>query len=491
MTNLVNLASRFLPLASRFTHHVSRITYYALLATLLIYPLRGAPVSSALAQGSITIEDRGVALEFPERLTFSAHIESRAEIERVVLEYGVDKLTCGTVTAKAFPDFEPGAAAEVSWTWEMLQSGAEPPGAQVWYRWRVTDKAGNERVSDEQRAVWLDDQHAWRSISRDVLTLHWYAGTREFAEDLLNSAVDSLAQLSQTTGVAPEAPIDMYIYADTADMQDAILYEPGWTGGQAYSDHNILLIGISPDLLEWGKDTEAHELTHVLVGHLTFSCLSSMPNWLSEGIAVYGEGGLDPASQAALDRAIRADQLFSVRALSSGFSEHPDKADLSYSQSYSLVNYLVSEHGSDKLLALFRNLRDGMTIEAALNQVYGFGLDGLEDGWRASIGAQPHRAEGAVPTPTPMPTPVPTYRPISGAPLAPPVDSAQAATPLPVPTEQATTTAAAPPSPAPAATGLAQSEVNSPFAAPLLIGIVAVVLAIGAVILSVRSRKSL
>ena len=31
------------------------------------------------------------------------------------------------------------------------------------------------------------------------------------------------------------------------DMRDAVLYEPGWTGGLAYPDHNIVIIGIAPD----------------------------------------------------------------------------------------------------------------------------------------------------------------------------------------------------------------------------------------------------
>src|SRR3990170_2717168 len=157
--------------ASRITFYVSRFTLAALLAIL-------APgASSASAQGSILIENRGVTMEFPERLTFEARIESDAEIDQVVLEYGVEKLTCGAVTAKAFPDFEPGKAVDVSWTWEMLQSGAE-------------------------------------------------------------------------------SPIDMYVYADTADMREAILYEPGWTGGQARPEHDILLIGISPDSpgqVAWGR----------------------------------------------------------------------------------------------------------------------------------------------------------------------------------------------------------------------------------------------
>jgi hypothetical protein len=461
------------------------ITFYGLrfaLVVLLLTIVLSARIVSA--QDAMIIEDRGVTMEFPERLTFEAHVESSAQIERVVLEYGVDKLTCGTVTAKAFPDFEPGASIDVSWTWEMLQSGSQPPGAEIWYRWRAMDSAGNERVSDEQRVVWLDDRHDWQSISRGMLTFHWYGGSRNFAEDLLNSAVDSLAELGQTTGVEPQSPIDMYIYAETADMRDAVLYEPGWTGGQAFPDHDILIIGISPEQIEWGKDTEAHELTHVLVGHLTFSCLGSVPTWLNEGIAVYGEGRLDPGSTAALEAAIQDDRLISVRALSGGFSEHPDKADLSYSQSYSLVNFLVTEFGSDRLLALFADLRDGMTVEAALNDAYGFGLDGLEDAWRVSIGARPRRVESGEPAPTAIPTPVPTYQPISGAPLAPPVDAPRAATSQPAPSPESAS-AAGDASDTPAINEVAAS----PSSALFIAAGVAVVLALGVLIVAMRSRK--
>jgi hypothetical protein len=444
---------------------------------LILSLVMSAPVASrAMAQSSIRIEDRGVTIEFPERLTFSAHVESSAEIDRVILEYGVDKLTCGAVVAKALPEFEPGASADVAWTWEMLQSGSLPPGARIWYRWRVTDKAGGERVSDEQRLTWLDDEHPWQSLSQGMLTFHWYGGSREFAEDLLGSAVASLARLGETTGVRPQSPIDMYIYADTDDMRDAVLYEPGWTGGLAYPDHDILIIGISPGLVEWGKSTQAHELTHILVGHLTFSCLGSVPTWLNEGIAVYGEGRLDAGSSRTLQEAMEFDRLISIRALSGGFSEHPAKADLSYAQSYSIVNYLVEAYGSAKLLALFHNLRDGMPIEDALVAAYGFGVDALEDAWRASIGARPRRAEGAAPAATPLPTPVPTLRPIASAPLAPVV----AATAMPTP---AVDSPAATAVSAPASTGSRQVD-------PLAVALFTLVIVlIGAVYFSIQRSR--
>jgi hypothetical protein len=156
-----------------------------------------------------------------------------------------------------------------------------------------------------------------------------------------------------------------------------------------------------------------HELTHVLVGHLTFSCLGDVPTWLNEGLAVYSEGGLDIYSQQQLEDAIRDDTLLSVRSISGGFSEVPDKAYLSYSQSYSLTKYLIETHGQEKMTALLVSLRDGTTIDEALLQTYGFDIDGLEDAWRQAIGAQP-RPVTAQPTAQPTPTFVPTIVPISG-----------------------------------------------------------------------------
>jgi hypothetical protein len=199
-------------------------------------------------------------------------------------------------------------------------------------------------------------------------------------------------------------------------LQEAILYEPSWTGGQAFPDQNIVILGISEYDLDWGKDAIVHELTHVLVGHLTFSCLGDVPTWLNEGLAVYSEGGLDPASARQLEEAIQEDTLLTVRSLSSGFSEVADKAYLSYSQSYSVTKYLIETYGQAKMTSLLVSLRDGLTIEEALIQTYGFNLDELEDRWRESIGAAPRSVSAAgEPTPQPTPTFVPTIVPVGGA----------------------------------------------------------------------------
>ena len=285
-----------------------------------------------------------------------------------------------------------------------------------------------ETVSETKTATWLDDVHNWKTINNgDILRLHWYEGDQIFAIDLAKAAYNGLQFNETQSGLKADAPIDIYIYASTDDLQDAILYEPSWTGGQAFPDQDIVIIGISESDLDWGRDAIVHELTHVLVGHLTFSCLGDVPTWLNEGLAVYSEGELDTPSQRQLEDAIRDDTLLTVRSLSGSFSEVSDKAYLSYSQSYSITRFLIETYGQDKMTALLLALRDGMTIDDALIQIYGFNIEGLEDAWRQAIGAQP-RPVSAQPTAQPTPTYVPTIVPVSGAPLA------QQSTPTVIPT---------------------------------------------------------
>jgi hypothetical protein len=386
------------------------ILTFSLLLAILIF---STPKAAAAVPG-VDVNDNQPTLNFPESLTFRATIESSAPVTSVILEYGTDQLTCGSVVAKAFPQFTPGTTVEAEWTWEMRQSGSLPPGASLWWRWRYTDESGAESASDIKTLTWLDNTHNWQTITSGLVNLHWYSGERAFAGDLLNAALAGLERLQTDAGLELEEPVHLYIYANTEDMRGAILYEPAWTGGLAFPVHDIVIIGISENELEWGRKTIAHELTHVLVGHRTFSCLGDVPTWLNEGLAVYSEGELDWYAQTQFEESIKEDQLLSIRSLSGGFSEVSSRAYLSYSQSYSIVKFMIETYGQEQMDSLLLALRDGATIDEALVQVYGFDVDGLESAWRGSVRARP-RAASAGATAQPTPTFVPTYVPFAGA----------------------------------------------------------------------------
>jgi len=395
----------------------------------------------AVARSGITTSNDRAVIHFPEKVVFEVDLRSEAEINEIVLEYGVEQLTCGTVVAKAFPEFTPSQDVEASWEWEMKQSGSEPPGATIWWRWYATDADGNELLTDVQTITWLDEEHNWGTVEGDSINLHWYEGSRAFAEELHADATDALAYIDDNMGLKPDGPIDIYVYGSFADLRDAMYYEPGWIGGQAYTNYNIVVVGIPPDdtdSLEWGRDVEVHELTHVLVHRFTFSCLFSLPTWLDEGLSEFVERGEDGlgTDRPDFEAAVADDTLFSVRALGGSFPEDSEKAHFAYAQSYSLVDFLITEYGRDEIVDLLATLRDGEAIDDALQAAYGFDQDGLEDAWRESIEAAPRVAEGAKPTPTPTPTMVPTLVPISGVPLATviPVQPTFTSTPAPTAT---------------------------------------------------------
>jgi len=227
-------------------------------------------------------------LDFPTSITFKADLGTDSTISKVILHYGSIQDSCGNVSGLALPDFKTGKRVNVQWEWDMRQSGGEPPGATIWWQWEIVDEQGNSAFTDRKEITWLDDIHDWQTLNEGLIRLHYYYPDSSYGTQLKDAAVKALDRLATDTGIKPDQPIDLYIYSSTQDMQDAVFYEPGWTGGLAFPEYNILIIGIDPGNLEWGKTTEAHEMTHVLVGDYTFSCLGSIPTWLSEGLAVYG-----------------------------------------------------------------------------------------------------------------------------------------------------------------------------------------------------------
>ncbi|NIS80443.1 MAG: hypothetical protein GTO14_09615, partial [Anaerolineales bacterium] len=258
----------------------------------------------------ITVTRNEAIPEFPNAIQFYLSASSESMIESVEIEIGTDALACGEILTRALPDeFTPGTSVEVEWKWNMRQRGTLPPGTMIWWRWNIKDAAGNVLSTPEQELLFTDDTVNWRVLETASLELHWYEGTMDFARSLIDAGEESLEKLQQVTGVGVADQIQVYIYASSGEMQSATLFAPEWSGGLAFPDHLTVLIGISPFQLEWGKRALAHELSHVLIGYYTFSCVNSMPNWLGEGLAMYAEGEMEAYYVDLISEAIETDSL--------------------------------------------------------------------------------------------------------------------------------------------------------------------------------------
>jgi hypothetical protein len=215
-------------------------------------------------------------------------------------------------------------------------------------------------------------------------------------------------------GIELQQDVQIFIYGSAADMRDAVVYVQDWAGGVAFGEYGVILIGVPPSIAEdWGRRTVRHELAHLVLGQFGRSCVGGgRPTWLEEGLATYAEGAPDETTLADISRGVEEDAFFPVRSLAGAFPAHGGGASLAYSQSYSLVAYLLEDDGQAQLQELILALAAGRSTDAALEAAYGVDTDGLEAGWRSAVGA-PERAPQ--PTATPQTAAqVPTIVPLSG-----------------------------------------------------------------------------
>lgn len=386
------------------------------------------PVQAQTAD--LPILNNEVIVDFPDTATFRLELDSSLTVAEAVLTYQLGVDSCLEAGTRVSVDEIENNTAE--WTWIMSRSGNPPPGATVWWEWTVTDTGGNTFTTPRQELTFQDERFSWRTVQDDNIRLHWYEG-ENVGPTLLDAAVNGLARLEADVGIQLEDDIQIFIYGSSADMREAVLYIQDWAGGVAFNSYNIILIGVPPNIANtWGAATVRHELAHLVIGRFGQSCLGgSRPNWLDEGLAVYSEG--EPGNETVTDlaNAIENNAFYPVRSLNGAFPSHDSNARLAYSQSYSLVNFLLEAYGPQRMQDLLLALAQAEGYDAALEQVYGFNADGLEVAWRQAINAPPRQIP---PTPTPISAAsIPTIVPLNGAQSVP--TELPPGAPAPVPTE--------------------------------------------------------
>ncbi|MFH1088115.1 MAG: peptidase MA family metallohydrolase [Chloroflexota bacterium] len=347
---------------------------------LLPLPVRAAP--------EISITSTSVQMYFPQALVFSIEAESKAEITDIRLSYQVHQLSTYPVVSEAWPRFTPAPKVKTQWVWDTRKAEL-PPGARISYWWSVVNEAAEKKETAPKTVTFDDPRYPWQSLSASGATLLWYQGSDAFAQTLLDTVVDVQRRLTQDVS-AYSRETKVYIYGSGADLRGAMVFPREWTGGRAEPQHGIVMLGVPPEQLDWGKRALAHEFTHLVVHQLTFGpYAASLPTWLDEGLAVFHEGAPDAYYEPVVKKAAGDGSLISLRSLSSPLSAKTGLAILSYAQSYNVVDFLMRNYGAGKISRLLAVLRDGSTIDEALLQAYGFNQTDLDSSWQESLSVKP------------------------------------------------------------------------------------------------------
>ncbi len=326
-----------------------------------------------------------IEAEFPLKLDFKLSAESDSDISDIRLHYVVERDSYAQVTSEVYLEFDPAASVDVLWTWDMRRTGGLPMGALIEYWWTVEDIEGDQMATPPVQFQFDDNRYSWQSLTEDKVTIYWYQGDQSFAREIMSASQQALSRLAEDTGARPRKQVSIYVYGGYQDLLGAMLFPQEWTGGVTFTSYGIIAIGIATNNLTWGKSATIHELTHLVIHQMTHNPYSGLPTWLTEGLAIYSEGPLISTFTAHLTRAIAGDKLLSVRSLASPFSAYAEESYLSYAQSYHLVELLIANYGQDKMLELLGVFQEGSSYDGALQQVYGFDMDGLDLRWRASI----------------------------------------------------------------------------------------------------------
>jgi len=303
------------------------------------------------------------------------------------LEYGTDKRSLVSEVSRVEPEYALDVKIRTSYVWEMKKTGSLPPGARVWWQWRITDEEDRTCVTPRQTIVFEDTRYQWSVETAQDLDIYWYSLGASLVKELTEGVESRLARVELEVDIPNERKPKVFVYPDSEELRSAVLFTQEWTGALAFWDYNIILIPVRSGNLEWAKRTLAHEITHLLVREATFGPFGDIPTWLNEGLAQYAEGEMEEYQSQILDEAIKENTLLSVRSLGSSFPTDPDQAYLAYAQSLSLVSFLIDNYDWAKMRELLAIFKEGSTYDNALIEVYGFDTIGLEERWWAHIGA--------------------------------------------------------------------------------------------------------
>jgi hypothetical protein len=376
--------------------------------------------SGVAADEGVTVRASEAQVNFPRGVTFRLEAESAVQISDVQLQLNTPGQRYGNAVRNVRPTFTPGDHISATWSWQRFGS-VLPPGAEISYRWRITDAEGRVTETPLSSLRVQDDRHTWRELSDGNVTVRWYRGDDAFGRDLLASARESVDRIQAQQGVDLHYPVTVHVYGSQQELFEAIPGVPGWIGGISIPEFDTVVVGFGPQDLSWGRRALTHELTHQMVFQMTAhpTLGSRVPVWLNEGLAVVSEGEIEPAAQKLLDDAVRGDMLPTLRNLAGSFTIRDGHlAGVAYAAAESAVRYLLQTYGADRMRAMLLALGEAATPDEAARRAYGRNLYQIEDGWRTSLGLKPFDrgdASDAATVPTAVPLSLPAATLASGS----------------------------------------------------------------------------
>jgi hypothetical protein len=362
----------------------------------------GPSTTAVQAAGPATFGNPTAESSFTGGVTFSQPVTIDRDVARVEL-----LLSAGTSAAQTvIPADVPAGTGAQTLTQRLDPSvdGHVLPNTPLVARWRVVgaDDPADIAIGPEIRITFTDDRFDWRTVSGDLVRVHWYEGGDAFGARALKIGEDAVREASELLQVTETDPVDFFIYADQDSFYDAL--GPGTrenVGGQANAEIRTLFALISSGEINegWVGVVIPHELTHLVFDTAASNPYHFPPRWLNEGLAVYLSEGYGASDRSAVEGAAGAGSLIPIDGLGGQFPTTFDRFGLAYAESVAAVDYLIRTHGRDALVTLIRSYADGKTDDEAFTDALGVDMAAFGEAWLEDLGAAAPTRYGPQPAP--------------------------------------------------------------------------------------------
>jgi hypothetical protein len=354
-----------------------RLAFSIVIAVLLL----GLP-QQAQAQSGIEVTNVGVFDDFGQQVTFQARIQSSIPIVSAALVFNdnFDEIV------RRFP-IDIGQDGNVNYRYDVTQNVLRP-FVTLTFWFEVTLQNGQTIKSDNYRVQYLDDRFTWQQQEDGMLRVHWYEGDAAFGDALMDVTRRSFSAVNTLIPAPLDSPLNVYVYASTADLQSALfLGGENWQGGHANPKLGVVMVAVTPGA-EQSIDMETlipHELAHVMLYRSVGDGYSSLPVWLNEGIASLAELYPNPDYEQALTIASKNNSLLPIANLCDTFPLDASRAFLAYAESQSFVRFLRDSYGTPALFSLTSAYGDGLSCDQGVVRALGTSLVSLDTRWRESV----------------------------------------------------------------------------------------------------------
>jgi len=359
--------------------HPRKLVFRAIMILLMVASI---PLGASQAQGGIEVENATVAVNFGQSITFSAKIKSSMPIKQASLLFrGVNETVTRVETVQVAED------GSVSFTYDASQN-LFPPFSSIVFWFQATLADDQTYTSAAITFPYDDNRFPWREMTRDNVTVHWYAGDDAFGAAALDSAATGMLAMNELIQVSLTEPVNLYIYSNVTDLQNTLMLGgQEWVGGHANPELGVALVAIAPgsDQIKELESEIPHELAHIMLYRSLRDKYDKQPAWLLEGIASMVERYPNPDYARALELAGENGSLLAFEDLCTAFPADAGNAFLAYAQSQSFVTYIRKTYGTSGLGRLTNAYGDGFPCELGATNALGTPLSQLDSRWREDV----------------------------------------------------------------------------------------------------------